>query len=197
MRALLLMCLTAGYLGPFTSLQAGQWWETKNYQQWSDEEAKWVLNNSPWAATAPAGARQSPTVILDGSSPPTVHVTGNLAVKTTVAVPVLYRIRLFTARPIREASLRLLSLGQLVKATVGAKEITNTTSDPEQQASVDQLVPGNDKYIIIVIALTVRTYGSPVWIDTSEGDELSNIDFTKLMTNTKLTTNTGKTAIRS
>jgi hypothetical protein len=181
-RALLLMCLTAAYLGTFTPLQAGQWWETKNHQQWSVDEAKWVLDNSPWTASASAGVRfrQFPTNLNSLPSGRTV--------------PVFYRIRLFTARPIREASLRLFSLGQIVKTTVDAREITHTTSNLEQQASVEKFLERDDKYIIIAVALTLGTYGSPEWIEKSYGDELSNIDFAKLMKETKLTTSTGKTA---
>ncbi len=182
-RALLLMCLVA------VCLQAGQWWETKNYQEWSIEEAKWVFNNSPWAAAASAGIRHyvvAETAVADLD--PQIR-------RRAVAAPVLYRIRLFTARPIREASLRLLALGQFVKTTVGVKEITQTTtSNPEQQATVDQFAPDDDKCIIIAVALSVGAYGSPLWIETAYGNELSVTDVSKLKMETKLTTNTGKIA---
>jgi hypothetical protein len=49
-------------------------------------------------------------------------------------------------------------------------------------------------FFIIAIALSLGTYGYPVWIERSYGDELSNIDFAKLMAETKLTTSTGKRA---
>jgi len=188
MRALLLMCLTAACLSPFTSLQAGQSWKTKDYQQWSIEEAKWVFNNSPWVAVNSAGIRQY--VVFDTA----VEELDPQIRRRTIAAPVLYRIRLFTARPIREASLRLLSLGQFVMPPVGIEEITKTTSDSEQQATVDQLALDEDKYIIIAVALTVGTYGSPLWIETSNGDEMSVIDLSQLKIDTKLTTSTGKIA---
>jgi hypothetical protein len=112
-----------------------------------------------------------------------------------------YQARILTAKPVREAFLRLNVLNPKV---VTAKSIQAATAADELQDRMhallashpnDLLVKGNEKNLIIAVSQKVRTLGISGITSEQEvfhSDELSNVDQSKLAAITSLATNTGK-----
>ena len=194
----LMICLITG----FVLFSAQQRWETKPYMQWSKDDVTWVLHYSPWISVSAAGVRQEARLdpdcnVVNGRESqvlPKCNVTpeydGHL-------LTVNYVFRLLTARPIREALLRSIALGEIIFPLVD-----RTDFGKEEQAHLDRfmisypnspILKGEDEFIIIGISLRVGVHESlRRWTEESNGEELSRMDASSLMQNARLSTNTGK-----
>ena len=78
-------------------------WQKKPYNQWSEKEALNVLNNSPWGQTQTV----TDTSTMFGARAARTGPTGEYEVPKTN-----FRIRFFSAKPIRQAISRLVEIKQ-------------------------------------------------------------------------------------
>jgi hypothetical protein len=141
---LLLICVAA---------VSGQW-QKKSYKEWSQKEALAVLNNSPWGQTQ---------TYTDTSH---MFDEGRAAIsnqKREVEVPQIdFRIRFFSAKPIRQATSRLVELMQ--KGNV----------NKQLAAQLDALAEANfPDYIVITVATDVAQAGSLMGLAASLMDRQS------------------------
>jgi len=103
---MLLITILAFYLAPSSAVAQEK---LKPWQEWSKTEAEKVLNDSPWA---------HPQVDMDLADPnrlnrSRVTGTGNEEARSRLNEErVAYYIRIYSARPIRQAFIRLLQLQQ-------------------------------------------------------------------------------------
>jgi len=103
------LCLTVPGLLLVVSLATQAQWDKKKYTEWSEKETTKLLNDSPWGKTqtfdSPAVNFRGPTTGKQG--------TGN---QTSTAPPdalhVFFRVRLLSAKPVRQAFSRLIELKQ-------------------------------------------------------------------------------------
>jgi hypothetical protein len=161
--------------------RSGEWWEEKPIAQWSNKQVNEFLNSSPWISSSQGYFLQAP--------------------RQALVVMVHYQARILTAKPVREAFLRLNVLNPKV---VTAKSIQAATAADELQDRMhallashpnDLLVKGNEKNLIIAVSQKVRTLGISGITSEQEvfhSDELSDVDQSKLAASTSLATNTGK-----
>jgi hypothetical protein len=179
-------------------LFALKWWEDKPYMQWSGKEIFLILTESPWARQHIANPH--PDLVI-------------------------YQFNLLTARPVREAFLRSLSLKPEKSVQVGELDkngdIVNTDtglivqipvhpdSSPGQESeqrrlkefiasnSNNLLVKGDEEHIVVSLCLRILGNRSWFWIftDDDHSTELVAIDPSKLTAVTRLETDTGKTAM--
>jgi hypothetical protein len=176
-------------------LMAHQWWEKEPYIQWSAEQVYKVLNDSPWVGLSPAGIRRLEAV-----------QNYNLSrYSRGISLPVYYRVRLLTAKPVREALLRQLSLG--IENTVSANDLSAKTGAEEERALLEKFmthnaddlrIKGDEKHIVVGLTLFVAAQepgtrlrgGRMTWLEEPYGDELSGADISELRAS--LVTGTGK-----
>src|SRR5262245_4951281 len=90
-------------------------WEKKPYAQWSEKEAQKVLNDSPWAKTqvfsSPYEMFRSP--VGNAPQPGRQGRAGDPTAGTPAqSIHINFRVRLLSARPIRQAFSRLIVLNQ-------------------------------------------------------------------------------------
>lgn len=155
----------------------GEWWEEKPCTHWSLKQTIEFLNSSPWISKGNGYFQQNPLAIVN------------------------YQARLISAKPVREAFLRLNVLNAKV---VSVKEIDAATAAEESQKRMqslaasypnDMLVKGDEKHLVIAVSLKILALGI-FGIKSSQedfgSDELLNVDKSKLIANTNLATNTGK-----
>ncbi len=98
----------------------------KKWTEWSKKDAQDILEKSPWAQT------QTETDVSEQMFSPTSdpRLRGNNTTSnddsragqgaTNQATNVKYHVRFFSARPIREAHIRLMELGQTAKPPADA-----------------------------------------------------------------------------
>jgi hypothetical protein len=164
--------------------------------KWSKDDVTWVLQYSPWISVSPAGVRQearlNPNFNKGGWHP---EYDGN-------SLTVNYVFRLLTARPIREALLRSIALGEIIFPLVDRTDLGKKSLAEEERSLLNRfmisypnssILKGEDKFIIIGISLRVGVHESlRRWTEESRGAELSRMDASSLMQNARLSTNTGK-----
>ncbi len=164
---------------------AGQKWEETNYSEWSFSQVYDIILNSSW-------------VKLGGPAPPIF-----------IDFPAMYRVRLLSSKPIREAFLRLVSL-TVRERTINMKDLSVPDIQMEQArlrrflaSETGKLVTqAEDRYIII--CMTLKRYAQPFayrqdspfplpqhWIDLFNEERLPE-DPSDLDPNTSLSTNTGR-----
>jgi hypothetical protein len=176
-------------------LTAGEWWEKTPYMQWSHAQVERILNDSPWVALSQAGRRRSEAI-----NPRTNH-----KVRSGEWLPVYYRIELLTARPVREALLRRISLEP--GAVIHVHEL-NKTDEEKEQLRLDDflalnpdsiLIKGDEEHIVLSLRLLVAqpatdetAWEQEIWEEEDYGAELSEADLKSLPGNTSLETNTRK-----
>jgi hypothetical protein len=84
-------------------------WEKKPYNEWTEKEALKLLNDSPWGRTqvftSPVTLFKAPQSGRQGVTNPTANTNAN-------ATHVNFRIRFLSAKPVREAIVRLLEMKQ-------------------------------------------------------------------------------------
>ena len=121
--------------------QVSAQWEKKPYKQWSEKEALAVLNNSPWGQTQ---------TYTDTSR---MFDTGRAVdsnQRREVEVPqIKFHIRFFSAKPIRQATSRLVELMQKGKVS------------KQLEAQLDALANANfPDYIVITVTTETAQAGS-------------------------------------
>jgi hypothetical protein len=130
----ILICSLATFLIS-VPLSASAQWEKKAYSEWTDKDALRVLNDSPWGRTqvftTSATLFKQPTSGRQGSTNPTVANNAN-------ATHINFRVRFLSAKPVRQAIIRLLEIRQ--------KEPANE----EMAAHLKSLASGDFLEIIVV-----------------------------------------------
>lgn len=90
-------------------LCASAQWDKKPYAEWSEKEVNKVLNDSPWGRTqvftSPVTLFRGPTTGRQGVGQPTSS-------RPADATHVNFRIRFFSAKPVRQAVSRLMTMKQ-------------------------------------------------------------------------------------
>ena len=169
------LCLA--FLGFAVWAKPIEWWEEKPSAQWSLAQTMDFLENSPWVGKSDGYFRQNPLAIIN------------------------YQARLITAKPVREAFLRLNVLAAKV---VSIREINVATAAEESQKRMqnlvasypnDLLIKGDEEHLIIAVSfriLSLGIFGVKSSREDFADDELLNVDKSKLVRNTSLGTNTGK-----
>ena len=166
--------------------------ERKPYTEWTEKEVGQILNASPWVGLSPAGIRilQYQLRFGDPTSP-----------FSQISIPVYYRVRLLTAKPVREAWLQWLELGGIIEPTVAAKNLSTKHSSAEKQAALerylashpdDGAMAGDNKNIIIGMTIRIGSYSSLEWNEESSASELLDISVLQSKAETVLSTDTGK-----
>ena len=137
-RLLVCTAVAVGFLG--TAIVAAQW-QKKPYREWSEKEARGILDNSPWAQTQ---------TITDTSR---MFDTGRAVLsneRREAEVPeTKFHIRFFTAKPVRQATTRLIEIqrkGEIGKQLAAQLEGLANAEFPD--------------YIIITVILDVAKSGS-------------------------------------
>ena len=134
--------------------KSGEWWEEKPIAQWSNKQVNEFLNTSPWVSSSQGYFQQASWV--SGS---------DVKNRQSPVVMVHYQARILTAKPVREAFLRLYVLNPKV---VTAKSIQAATAAEELQDRMhallashpnDLLVKGNEKHLILAVSQKIRTLG--------------------------------------
>jgi hypothetical protein len=166
--------------------------EQKPYTKWTKKEVSQILNASPWVGLSPGGFRVSeyrwPPRISDPATRDNVEVFHR---------PFYYRVRLLTAKPVREAWLRKLEIEGIIEPTVAATKLSS--SSKEKKAALerylashpdDGALTGDIKNIIIGITIRIDI----AWAtEESSASELSNVSAASQLTaETILSTDTGK-----
>ncbi|HXG92082.1 MAG TPA: hypothetical protein VNN73_06880 [Blastocatellia bacterium] len=129
-------------------LAAPAQWEKKPNTEWSEREAMKVLNDSPWGRTqafsSPVTLFRGPTSGRQGISQPTTSIPAN-------ATHINFRIRFFSAKPVRQAIVRLLELRQ-------KQEMSD-----ELTAHLNSLASGDfQQYIIVTVSCDAQEAGANV-----------------------------------
>jgi hypothetical protein len=194
-----------------------EWWETKPYLQWTANQIDKVLNDSPWVGLAEAGIRKVDSAVVVAGC---IHRTDGIPVDVSdiasedslycsaYSIPILYRVRLITAMPVREAILRQLASGKRVEPTISMKDYATDTEKNLLERFVathpsDIRVKGDNQNIIVALTLRVADINNcnPIigryryWVEEPKADELSRIDKSKLIAQTSLATNTNRVAL--
>jgi len=145
-------------------------WQKKPYKDWSEKEALNVLNNSPWGQTQ---------VYTDTSH---MFDEGRAVVsnqKREIEVPeVRFRIRLFSSKPVRQATSRLIELmqkGQLSKQLAAQLDGLANAEFPD--------------YIIVTVTTEADKAGSLMGLAASLLDRQTTVS---LKNNTYLSVKGGK-----
>ena len=86
----------AFFLFSFSSPARAQFWNKKDYRDWSANECRRILTNSPWTKTYSSSAMQMPSG-AEGSAVP-----GRQPLMT-----IQYTAQFFSALPVREAQVRM------------------------------------------------------------------------------------------
>jgi hypothetical protein len=169
--ALISVLLQFGYLF------AADWWEKSHYTRWSKEQVESILNGSPWTSLIFIGRQRA-------------HALAEVFHSDRI----FFRMRLITARPVREA---LLRKDWMRRPVIGLEELKKA-DNVEKGASSELLLSkpndvsaaGDGQYIVLTVSLRVITYQG--WDEYTDIETLSNSDISNLTTNAFLTTNSGK-----
>lgn len=129
-------------------LAAAAQWEKKPSTEWSEKEVQKLLNDSPWARTqvftSPASMFTGPISGRQGSSTATTA-------RPPDATHVNFRIRFFSARPIRHAIGRMMELKQ------------KQTMSEELAAHLKSLASGEFlELIVITVSVDSKDVGANV-----------------------------------
>ena len=221
-----LMCAMAG-------TGVAQVWEKIPAAQWSAEDASKVLTESPWVSLSKAGYRysaktnglmeldpaeqpSSPRIQpqprkLDPGLPTPERQTRSL----TSVMSIWYRIRLLTARPVREAYLSLIEHGPIVARQLGLEPHMAKAVSVEELTHGSRLerfmkenpndirLTGSDRFIVLTVTEIERTWfhnetnaqwGNDQWTENARSDVFMNLQLSDIAATTVLATKTGKKA---
>ena len=129
------------------SLTAAAQWDKKPYEQWSEKDAKKVLNDSPWART---WTYTSPVTQFRGPTTGQQGVSNRTSDAPPDATHVHFRVRFFSSKPVREAFSRMIALKQ--------KEVSD-----ELAGMLKNLVEGEfGEHIVIVVTAESTEVGANV-----------------------------------
>jgi hypothetical protein len=168
----------------------GEWWEEKPVDRWSNEQVYEFLNTSPWVSGSQGYFRQAPWT--NGKESDTRKVP---------VITVYYQARILSAKPVRDAFLQLHVLNpaivsaKSIQAATAAEDLRNRQLELLQAYPNDMLVKGDERHVILAVSQKVSSLG--ILGDKSEqevfgSDELSDVDQSKIVVITSLSTNTGK-----
>jgi hypothetical protein len=185
-------------------------WEKKPFMEWSAEEVSAVLNNSPWVALY--GFESSLRSVRSGPEVPAGVPSGADGIgslprtdQRTYKTAYFYCFRLLTAKPVREAILRSISLGRALGPVASLKDLSTTgpTIESERLRSFiasrpnDLIVRGSNQYIVVALSCRVGTAAStfdPIlrdWREITIPAQFSGISLPDLQSNTFLSTDAG------
>ncbi len=117
-------------------------WQNKPYTEWTEKEALNILNNSPWAQTQEVA---DTTDMFNTSK----KLDSNQTNRVAETARVKFRIRLFSARPIRQATTRLIEIKQKGKM--------NEQLAAQLRALVDA---GFSEYVVITLVVDTSEAGN-------------------------------------
>lgn len=148
--------------------------QLKPWQEWSKKDAEQVLTDSPWA---------HPQVDMDLAEASTLQrarVRGDAEVKTRLNEErVTYAVRFLSARPIRQAFIRLLQLQQ--KDTLDGDTLSRMTAFAERPSQdlivIAVTVDGPDtkpieKVMQVVRVATTATLRSSTYLERGDGERV-------------------------
>jgi len=134
-----------GLLLVFSLTTAAQW-DKKPYEQWSDKDAQKVLNDSPWAKT---WTYTSPVTLYKGPVTGQQGARSSTSDRNADATHIHFRIRFFSAKPVREAFSRRIELKQ--------------KPNDELSEMLKNLVQGEfGEYIVVVMSVESTEPGANV-----------------------------------
>ena len=163
----------------FCSMLIARGWRNAPYTQWPADEVAMILTDSPWARTIVAGWR--------GNDGPYIRA------------PFIYYVSLLTARPVREAVLRSISLSQ--GESVRLDDLYKKDREAEQARLAEFIASNPDSFLVkgdeehIIVSLILKTPGRPVpgrILSEHSDQEFSTIDASKLVADAGLETDSGK-----
>jgi len=127
--------------------------KTKPWSEWSKKDAEKILNDSAWGQTQTdtdtSEMTYSPTAV--GGSTPSLNNNRTTQGANNQAMFVKYRVRFFSAKPIRQAFARIILLSQ---------EKQNDQLATRLQAFIDS---NYDNYIVVSVTVEAsdRRFGGP------------------------------------
>lgn len=161
----------------FLAMSAAAQFEKKPYSEWSEKEAQKVLNNSAWAQTQ---------TVTDTSSTFMSGGIGRGSGRSDV-VNVNFRVRLFSAKPVRQAFSRLIELqkkGELSEAAAAQlKALSEAEFADHIVISIDCDAPtATNKLQLAKAALVTSTaaeFKNNTYLLTKDGERLYVQDYQK------------------
>jgi hypothetical protein len=157
----------------------------KKWTEWSKKEAQDILEKSPWAQTQndtdASEQMYSPTSApgVNGARTTSNDDTRLTQGATNQATNVKYHVRFFSARPIREALIRLMELGQSTKPTADAITRMHNFAEVKSEGSiiVTVLIEGSDQRSVnpVMQALNssvVGTLKNTCYLQRADGKQL-------------------------
>jgi hypothetical protein len=167
--------------------------ESEPYTQWSTREVGFILGGSPWIRT-------SSIFVMRESGKTNYPFTKEW---TGTDISAAYQVRMITARPVREAYLRSVSLNPTI---LGLDELANLNPEKTDARLKDFLLSNphsifakeDEENIILAVRLIYyhrfeQSDGIGVINKRDSGyDELTNANIPKLLANTFLETDSGK-----
>jgi len=157
----------------------------KKWTEWSKKDALDLLEKSPWAQTQ--NDTDASEQMFSPTSAPGVNgarTTSNDDTRltqgaTNQATNVKYHVRFFSARPIREAHIRLMELGQTTKPTADAITRMQNFAEVKSEASiiVTVTIEGNDQRSVnpVMQALNssvIGTLKNTCYLQRADGKQL-------------------------
>jgi hypothetical protein len=145
-------------------------WDAKPFMKWTWCEAARVLDASPWVSeleTRCGPPRRYWGQVASFLNPLTLPGVQKYRNQDTPILQERISARLLTARPVREAYLRLLSLAPVQTGGVSLAQLRQECSPDSDQLRLDSFVSanpddlrvrGSDAYIILSITETQRSY---------------------------------------
>ena len=189
-------------------------WDVKPFLQWTWIDAARILDSSPWVSPLDVsfGASKGPWLQVAGFlDPRTVPGVQKYRNEGPFAYPNRYSARLLTAKPVRDAYLRFISLRPGQTGGVSLAELQRECSPESERLRLDKFlasnpddirIKGSDTYIILSITEFERSYMYDRNINIigvteffkSEGHPgaFRNLEFSTLKPVTFLSTKTGK-----
>ena len=172
-------------LSALTALGVVAQTQPKPYQEWTEKEVNKLLDNSPWSKTQVETDTSEMFFKPDGMSAggPVTSEQRAAGGANNQAVSINYRVRLLTARPIRQALARKILLGQ-------------KTENPELSNRLANFVEaGSSNYIVVTVdfdtkdgryrnipaqafaAAVLATLKSNTYLDRNDGKRIFLIDY--------------------
>jgi hypothetical protein len=161
----------------FLAMSAAAQFDKKPYSEWSEKEAQKILNNSAWAQTQ---------TITDTSSTFMAGGIGRGSGRSDV-VNLNFRVRLFSAKPVRQAFSRLIELQKKGEVSEAAAAQLKALSEAEFAdhivISVDCDAPtATNKLQLAKAALVTSTaaeFKNNTYLLTKDGERLYVQDYQK------------------
>jgi hypothetical protein len=179
MRRIVIAVLLLFLLGEAIPGTKKEFWEEKDYKQWSAQECSKILNNSPWTRKFTETWHSGETRIDDSRA--YEKILGNPSDLRDYKPPVDTGIRTF------EVQMQLQSALPVKQALVRQDQIMAgyDSLSPEQRMAFDQkaetlLSPShyNDKIVITIMRTSVHTNTKAVFLCGSNGKKVPLIKFT-------------------